>query len=165
MGEDCNIVKGKQLNASELTEEGTYPAINGGIQPSGYTEDWNTINNTITISEGGNSCGYVNFIKTKFWSGGHCYSLLNLEEKIEKEYLHQSLKFNQNQIMKLRVGSGLPNIQKGDINNFIILLPKKEEQQKIANFLSSIDKSIENCQLSIVNSQLWKKGLLQKMFV
>ena len=165
LGDVSDIVKGKQLNASELTEEGTYPAINGGIQPSRYTEDWNTIENTITISEGGNSCGYVNFIKTKFWSGGHCYSLLNLTNETEKEYLYQSLKFNQNKIMRLRVGSGLPNIQKGDINNFKFLSPKKEEQQKIANFLSSIDNSIEKLGNQIDETQQWKKGLLQKMFV
>jgi type I restriction enzyme S subunit len=67
--------------------------------------------------------------------------------------------------MRLRVGSGLPNIQKGDINNFKLLFPKKEEQQKIANFLSSIDKSIEKVDSQIEQSQKWKQGLLQKMFV
>jgi type I restriction enzyme, S subunit len=165
LGEVCEITKGKQLNKSELEESGTYPTINGGIEPSGYTEDWNTIENTITISEGGNSCGYVNFIKTKYWSGGHCYSLLNLEDETLKEYLYQSLKFNQNQIMRLRVGSGLPNIQKRDINNFIFLQPKKEEQQKIANFLLSLDKSVEKLGNQIDDSVVFKQGLLQKMFV
>ena len=43
--------------------------------------------------------------------------------------------------------------------------PKKEEQQKIANFLSSIDKSIEKLGSQIEHSQEWKQGLLQKMFV
>ena len=165
LGKVCDIVKGKQLNASELTEKGTYPAINGGIQPSGYTEDWNTVEDTITISEGGNSCGYVNFIKTKFWSGGHCYSLLNIGVEILNEFLYQSLKYNQNQIMKLRVGSGLPNIQKGDVANYKILLPHKSEQQKIASFLSSIDKKIGKTEQQIEESTKFKQGLLQKMFV
>ncbi len=165
LGSVTDIIKGKQLNKSELTEIGTYPAINGGIEPSGYTDEWNTIENTITISEGGNSCGYVNYIKTKFWSGGHCYSLLNLKESIDNTFLYQSLKYYQNRIMRLRVGSGLPNIQKGDIHNFKLPFPKKEEQQKIANFLSSLDKSIEKVEKQIEASQMWKKGLLQKMFV
>jgi len=165
LGSVTDIIKGKQLNKSELTEIGTYPAINGGIEPSGYADEWNTIENTITISEGGNSCGYVNYIKTKFWSGGHCYSLLNLKESIDNTFLYQSLKYYQNRIMRLRVGSGLPNIQKGDIHNFKLPFPKKEEQQKIANFLSSLDKSIEKVEKQIEASQVWKKGLLQKMFV
>lgn len=165
LGEICKIVKGKQLNKAELTEIGAYPAINGGIEPSGYTDDWNTNENTITISEGGNSCGYVNYIKSKFWSGGHCYSLLSLDNNVVKEYLYQTLKFYQNQMMRLRVGSGLPNIQKGDINNFQLSFPYKEEQQKIAKFLSSIDKSIENMGNQIDDSIIFKQGLLQKMFV
>ncbi|WP_461629434.1 restriction endonuclease subunit S [Labilibaculum euxinus] len=161
----CDIKKGQQLNKEELEETGTYPAINGGIEPSGYTEEWNSSENTITISEGGNSCGYVNYIRTKFWSGGHCYSLLRLDEKVVGDYLYQSLRYYQNQIMRLRVGSGLPNIQKRDINNFKLLLPKKEEQLKIANFLSSIDKSIEKLGNQIDDSVVFKQGLLQKMFV
>lgn len=165
LGKICEITKGKQLNKSELAETGTYPTINGGIEPSGYTEEWNTKENTITISEGGNSCGYVNFIRTKFWSGGHCYSLLNLNKQIDKIFLYQFLKFYQNQIMRLRVGSGLPNIQKGDISNFKIKLPKQLEQQKIANFLLSIDNSIEKLDNQIDNSLNFTRGLLQKMFV
>jgi len=161
----CEITKGKQLNKSELADIAIYPAINGGIGPSGYTENWNTLENTITISEGGNSCGYVNFIGTKFWSGGHCYSLLNLKDEMEKGYLYQSLKFNQNLIMRLRVGSGLPNIQKKDINNLKFLVPIKDEQKKIANFLISIDKSIDKIGAQIEDSIVFKQGLLQKMFV
>ena len=54
--------------------------------------------------------------------------------------------------------------QKGDINNFVLFIPNKPEQQKTAKFLSSIDKSIEIVEEEIKQSQQWKKGLLQKMF-
>jgi len=82
LGEISEIKKGEQLNVTELTEIGLYPALNGGINPSGYTSNWNTEANTISISEGGNSCGYVNFNIDRFWSGGHCYSLINIDSTI-----------------------------------------------------------------------------------
>jgi type I restriction enzyme S subunit len=113
----CSIQKGKQLNKSELTSHDLYPVINGGQEPSGYTDVWNVEENSITISEGGNSCGFVNFIKNKFWSGGHCYSLTPLNDGVSKNFIYQLLKFNEVQIMKLRVGSGLPNIQKSAFLN------------------------------------------------
>lgn len=69
----CDIVKGKQVNGEFLTDSGNYYVMNGGIEPSGYYDDYNTEANTISISEGGNSCGYVQFNTTPFWSGGHCY--------------------------------------------------------------------------------------------
>jgi type I restriction enzyme S subunit len=43
---------------------------------SGYTDKFNSDENTITISEGGNSCGFVSFMKSKFWLGGHCYKII-----------------------------------------------------------------------------------------
>jgi type I restriction enzyme S subunit len=165
LNELCDINKGEQLNAEFLTLDDKYPCINGGINASGYTNKFNREGNTITISEGGNSCGYVNFIETKFWCGGHCYSLDNIYSEVNNLFFYQILKYEQVKIMRLRVGSGLPNIQKKDILRFNIKLPSIQEQTKIANFLSAIDKKIELVSNQIENTQQFKKGLLQQMFV
>lgn len=165
LGQTGNIKKGKQLNKEELTLSGTYPCQNGGISPSGYTEEYNTVGNTITISEGGNSCGYVNYMQSKFWCGGHCYSILELKKEVNALFLFQYLKFNEYGIMRLRVGSGLPNIQKKDLLMFEVKLPCIEEQTRIANFLSAIDKNIELVTKKIEHTKTYKKGLLQQMFV
>ena len=67
--------------------------------------------------------------------------------------------------MRLRVGSGLPNIQKKDISVFKLQIPPLKEQQKIATYLSTIDKKLEKVQTQIAKTQTFKKGLLQQMFV
>ena len=161
LGEICEIKKGEQLNKNILSNDVGFPVINGGIEPSGYTQKWNTKENTITISEGGNSCGYVNLLKEKFWSGGHCYTLLNL--KIDKNFLYQYLKYKQDDIMKLRVGSGLPNIQKNTIENFYIVEPLLKEQQKIAEVLTACDDEINLLNLKLENLKKQKQGLMQKL--
>lgn len=125
--------------------------------------DWNTEAGTITISEGGNSCGYVNFNIEKFWSGGHCYALLNLNEAIDSYYLFFYLKMYQVRLMKLRVGSGLPNIQKKDIDKFLITLPSLEEQQQIANTLFTVQQEINLLKQLAENYKKQKRGLMQKM--
>ena len=122
------INKGKQLNKEHMLEIGKFYVLNGGQEPSGYTDSWNTSENTITISEGGNSCGFVKFNTEKFWSGGHCYYLNKLSENIDVYYLYSYLKFIEPQIMRLRVGSGLPNIQKGDIENIKIKIRSEERR-------------------------------------
>ena len=92
LGELAQIKKGQQLNRLDQSKTGLYPVLNGGVQPLGYTNGWNTEKNTITISEGGNSCGFVNFNKTRFWCGGHCYSLNNKSTLVDKQYLYQFLR-------------------------------------------------------------------------
>jgi type I restriction enzyme S subunit len=47
-----------------------------------------------------------------------------------------------------------------------MLLPiSKEEQTKIANFLSSIDDKIQQVERQLAGMEQWKKGLLQQLFV
>ena len=159
------INKGKQLNKEHMLEIGKFYVLNGGQEPSGYTDSWNTSENTVTRSEGGNSCGFVNFNTEKFWSGGHCYYLNKLSENIDVYYLYSYLKFIEPQIMRLRVGSGLPNIQKGDIENIKIKILPKKEQIKISNLLLSTDNKISSIESQKDSFEIFKKGLLQQMFV
>lgn len=67
--------------------------------------------------------------------------------------------------MRLRVGSGLPNIQKSDLMKVVVLLPQPEEQRKIADALSAMDAKITAVRSQISQMETFKKGLLQQMFV
>lgn len=161
----CDIVKGKQINGENLSERGRYYVMNGGTEPSGYYDDYNVEANTISISEGGNSCGYVQFNTFPFWSGGHCYSIQNVTENVDNLYLYHYLKSNEDNIMKLRIGSGLPNIQKKDLAMFKIIVPTLEQQMTISTFLSSIERKAE-IERRIQNAiQKQKLYLLQQMFI
>lgn len=160
----CYLKKGIQFNKLDLDKEGLYPCINGGVEPSGFSSKLNTEKNTITISEGGNSCGFVNYIDKPFWLGGHCYALLELKNGINKDFLYQALKGAQDNIMDLRVGSGLPNIQQKAIKVFEIKTPKSTtEQKKIAEILSKVDTAIEQTQNLITKYQRIKTGLMQDL--
>ncbi len=164
IGKLCKITKGRQLNKIDLLKSGDYPCLNGGIEPSGYTAEWNTEANTITISEGGNSCGYINFMRTRFWSGGHCYSLLDIIDDINRSFFYQALKGNEKSIMALRVGSGLPNIQRKALASFEITYPtSKLEQSKISEILSTVDKAIEQTVQLIEKYKRIKTGLMQDL--
>lgn len=62
-------------------------------------------------------------------------------------------------------GSVRNNLSYDTLSNFNILLPVLEEQQKIADFLSSIDSKIENIEKELERLKEYKKGLLQQMLV
>jgi type I restriction enzyme S subunit len=157
------IRKGEQINKSLLSNDDVFAVINGGIEPSGYTSKWNRSENTITISEGGNSCGFVNFITKKFWAGGHCYTFHNISNEVDNLFLFQLLKFKEKSIMELRVGSGLPNIQKKRLNEFSILLPPLNEQQAISKIMIDIFSEIETLQQHLAKIKLMKEGMMQNL--
>lgn len=163
-GSLIEVNKGNQLNKSELTVTGEYPDWNGGIEPSGYTTKWNMFENTITISEGGNSCGFVNYCKQKFWCGGHCYVLKITNANLDKFFLYQLLKFKEKFIMSLRIGSGLPNIQKKNLNEFVLFIPKEsQEQTAIATILSDMDSEIEKLEQKRDKYIMLKQGMMQQL--
>ena len=132
-------------------------------EPSGYTNEWNTSENTITISEG-NSCGYVVLILKNFGVETHCYYLSNLHENVDDYYLYSYLKFKEKFIMQ-GVGSGLWKYSKGDIENIKIQIVSKDNQNKISNLLLSADKKINSIKIQKKIFENFKKGLLQQMFV
>ena len=136
----ATIQKGEQLSKAKLDSVGKYYVLNGGMEPSGFCDEYNTEPNTISISEGGNSCGYVALNLDRFWSGGHNYTLQNL--RIDTEFLFQCLKGIETKIMALRVGSGLPNIQKAAIDGVDIIFPLEDEQKSIGQFLTKLSNLI-----------------------
>lgn len=72
--------------------------------------------------------------------------LLQLNCEIDTEFLYQSLSSGdfEQAMISLGHGGAQPNIGKGDIEGYKVKIPPTlEEQQKIANLLSSYDSLIE----------------------
>jgi type I restriction enzyme S subunit len=69
------------------------------------------------------------------------------------------------EVVKLAQGSTRYNISKIEFMKMKFPFPSVLEQQKIAGFLTSIDKVIESKQQQITQAERWKKGLMQGVFV
>ena len=160
-----NIVKGKQINGDFLADVGEYYVMNGGTEPSGYYDNYNVEANTISISEGGNSCGYVQFNRMSFWSGGHCYTIQDIVSDVETLYLYHYLKSKEESIMELRIGTGLPNIQKKDLAEFKVIIPAIEQQRTISNILSLLERKTEVEGRMLIAMRTEKQYLIHQMFI
>ena len=133
--------KGTQINGKNLIDDGAYSYLNGGINPSGKWNEFNVSENTVTISEGGNSSGYVNYMNDAFWCGAHCYYLYDGPKN--SKYLYYALKSQQERLFRIRSGACMPNIKKSDLGNFIIEYEKDEVRQE------EVVKVLEKCELLI----------------
>lgn len=133
--------KGTQINGKNLIDDGAYSYLNGGINPSGKWNEFNVAENTVTISEGGNSSGYVNYMSKAFWCGAHCYYLYDGPKN--SKYLYYALKSQQERLFRIRSGACMPNIKKSDLGNFIIEYEEDETRQE------EVVKVLEKCELLI----------------
>nr|DAL85797.1 MAG TPA: hypothetical protein [Caudoviricetes sp.] len=97
---------------------GRYPVLNGGVSPSGRYDRYNTGANTIAISQGGASAGYVNFIREKFWAGAHCFIINNVQDKLLNKFIYYVLKANQYVFMNAKQGAGIPGLNRKELFKF-----------------------------------------------
>ena len=163
LGEICGIFKGEQLNKKDMLKIATYPVINGGTSPSGYIENYNQKENTITISQGG-SAGYVNFIETKFWLGAHAFAVVP-NDKVSKKYIYHFLKENQYKLENKKVGATIPNISKNDVQNFLISLPPLKKQAEIAETLDKFTELTEELTAREAQYEYYRDMLLSEDYL
>ena len=130
LGEVVTLEKGKQLNKSLLTESGSYPAYNGGITYSGFTDRYNYSENKTIISQGGASAGFVNFITTKFYANAHCYVVLPNISRVDNKYVYHLLKMNQENLMGKQLGAGIPALHTTNILGISIPIPCPDNPTK-----------------------------------
>ena len=135
LGEVCSVNKGKQLNKNLLTDDGLYPAYNGGQTYSGRTNDYNVEANTIIVSQGGASAGFVNFVETKFWANAHCYYILPDETQVNNRFVYHFLKMNQKYLMDFQHGAGIPALKSDKLTKLLIPVAPIKIQEKIVQIL------------------------------
>lgn len=90
-----------------------------------------------------------------------------IRTKGNPEYLFQFL-HEENFVRKVIekcTGTGYPAINSTDLSNIEINIPSEKEQNKIADFLSVIDKKINRTENQLKQTQEWKKGMLQNMLM
>ena len=95
------------------------------------------------------------------------FVLREFEAFYNKDFLHQLLnsEFLQKQYKTLSTGGVVQNISSEIVYSTKLIKPCLPEQIKIANFLSSIDKKINDTSFQLDKMLVWKKGLLQQLFV
>jgi type I restriction enzyme, S subunit len=121
------------------------------------SEDYNDIGKAIEIENIGES---------KIVAGLHTILARdnkNLTSRRFKGYMMLN-DSTRKQIKILAAGAKVLGISKVNLAKVVVKLPSLEEQEKIANFLTKVDKIIEKQAQKVSKLEKYKKGMIQKIF-
>ena len=101
------------------------------------------------------------YINEKFWTVDTLF-YTEIEESIVPLFLYQhALEVNW---LGLNEATGVPSLNTTSIYNIDISIPSKEEQNKIASFLSVVDEKISQLTQKLELLSQYKQGMMQKLF-
>jgi type I restriction enzyme S subunit len=147
LGDVCEVLRGKRLTKSQLSESEGYPVLHGGASPMGYYKDYNRKANTTVVVNTGNA-GSVFFYDKPFWSSDACYSLYPNKNILDK-FLYLYV-YGCEPILKGKIRAGaMPTIDANAIKTLTIPVPSLEEQNRIVGILDTFTDSIENLKQQI----------------
>ncbi len=148
-----------QIKSSEVLNEGRFKVIDQGKNfVAGYTNDERNLFKTEGVIVYGDHTTIVKFIDFDFVVGADGTKVLTKLDKQNIRFLYYCLDFNN------IVAEGYKR-HFSIVKKLVLSVPSIAEQHKIADFLSSVDKKIELVAQQIDQARLFKKGLLQQMFV
>ncbi|RBA23283.1 restriction endonuclease subunit S [Herminiimonas fonticola] len=93
----------------------------------------------------------------------HIWKVTCDEVNITKPYLYQLLKQKTEEWMSKSNGMGILHVTKGSMEDMLLLLPPRPEQQKIAATLTAVDDVIESTQAQINKLKDLKTGMMQEL--
>jgi type I restriction enzyme S subunit len=93
--------------------------------------------------------------------------VISFNNETNEDFIYQLMNRKEftNKLLSMVGSSTLKAINKNNLRSINVNIPFIQEQIKIANFLSSIDKKIELTTKELNSTKEFKKALLQQMFV
>lgn len=183
LGTVFNSFKGQGLSKDKIDENGENECILYGELYTTYSEVIKSVQSKTNVEEGIKSeigdllvpcsttttgidlANVTALNKAQVLLGGDI-SILRAIERINSiffaYYLSNHKKYD---LAKYGQGTTIVHLYYNHFKVMNIEVPEYEEQERIADFLISIDKSINKIVAQIAESIVFKKGLLQKMFV
>lgn len=134
----------------------------GSTGPIGYTDKIEYIEPIILVARVGANAGKVSKVSEPCGVSDNTLVVSNIQDSVIGFLYNLLQHLNLN---RLSFGSGQPLITGTMLKELMFLCPCLEEQQKIADFFTALDESIETAKQELEQYRQLKKAMLQQLFV
>ena len=158
----------KYIRITDINEDTSLYNNSNPVSPSGYLDDKFLLQeNDILFARTGASTGKTylyNKDDGKLYFAGFLIRA-SIKKNYNSRFVFEQTKLNKynNWVKIMSMRSGQPGINSTEYGNYEISITNSEEQEKIAKFVSLLDKKIELQQRRIEALKIYKKGLIQKL--
>ena len=172
LGEVAKFINGRAYSQDELLNNGKYKVLRVGnfyTNDSWYYSDME-LDDKYYAENGDLLYTWSATFGPHIWHGDkviyhyHIWKI-NLSKSLEKTFALQLLERDKEEILADKNGSTMVHITKSGMENEKVLLPENiEEQQKIGEYFSNLDRLITLHQRKLNGLKNVKKAMLEKMF-
>lgn len=156
----------------DVTKE-IVPFINGEIDISKFSKDNYLVEGDLVVADAsedyadiGKTIEIYNTNEEKIVAGLHCFHAKRISEIIVigfSSFLMKTQKVRL-EIMRIAQGTKVLGISTTRLKDIELIIPIKEEQQKITTFLIAIDKRLQFLEEKKRLLERYKQGIVQKLF-
>jgi len=158
LGDVAPLQRGFDLPTSQL-KTGSFPVVYSNGISNFHNKAMAKAPGVVTGRSG--TIGKVNYIEEDYWPHNTTLWVTNFKGNDEKYiyYLYSYLK-----IERFSTGSGVPTLNRNDVHEFEVAIPKlKSEQSAVATALSNSDSLITKLEKLIQKKKNIKQGVMQEL--
>ena len=163
MSEICKFENGTQLDTKNIIK-GRYPVYGGGKKIVGYHNNFNRYGNDTIVCGTGIYCGYVQYNNNNFWAS-QCFTIKSKSDTLKNKFFFYFIKNNlENIFMKSKKGGAQPYIRATQFLDTQIVIPSKEKQDIIVEYLDNIEKVKHSNNEQIEKIKELMKSILEQSY-
>lgn len=164
IGTTCNVITAGEAPVVYSKDKNTlykYPIYSNGKEVYGYHASYTIDHDAVCISSIGENTGDIFYYQKNFTPIIRLKVIIPKKSNIDTEFLYYCLKTIKIDTTK---NGGIPNINSNDVKSINYIQPtSKEEQNAIANVLSSMDKEIETLNTKLEKYRNLKTAMMQQL--